>query len=218
MASSSQTIEGRLLGSQVAIDNSIADTVIQECVAEYGYTAEKLTAAKTLCSNAQQLHQKQKAEYGDQYAATEALNKAWEAANAVYLPFVKVSRVALKAVPGGFQKLGLSGKRKASFSGWLTQANQFYVNGLADANLLEKLANFGITQEKLQAGKQLVEAAEAAYNAQKKEMGEAQQATVERDNVLDDLDDWMSDFIAIARIALTEKPQLLEKLGIVEKS
>ena len=47
----------------------------------------------------------------------------------------------------------------------------------------------------------------------------AQQATLERDNAVDTLDDeWMSDFTAIAPMAFADKPQLLEKLGIKEPS
>ena len=42
--------------------------------------------------------------------------------------------------------------------------------------------------------------------------------TQERDEAIDKLDDRLSDFIAIARVALEKKPQYLEKLGIVEPS
>ena len=75
-----------------------------------------------------------------------------------------------------------------------------------------------MTQAKIETGKTLLEETESANAAQKKEKGEAQQATLERDKAVDNLEDWLSDFIAIARIALEEKPQLLEKLGIIEPS
>ena len=51
-----------------------------------------------------------------------------------------------------------------------------------------------------------------------KREGEAQQATKDRVAAMDALDEWMSDFVAIACIALEEIPQFLEKLGILEPS
>jgi len=44
------------------------------------------------------------------------------------------------------------------------------------------------------------------------------EVTIDRDSALDNMNDWMSDFKAIARIALEEKPKLLENLSIVEPS
>ena len=70
----------------------------------------------------------------------------------------------------------------------------------------------------LSAAKAQVLEVEAKRNIQFKEKGEAQTATQLRDEALDELQDWMSDFIAIARIALEEQSQYLEMLGIVEPS
>ncbi|NIR48544.1 hypothetical protein GWO43_08945 [candidate division KSB1 bacterium] len=212
------SIDARLVAAQVAIDNALSNPDVQSYLSVYGYDADKIGAGKALYDNAQQLHQQQVKEYGDQFAASDALKSTWEQAKAEYMRFVKIARVALKSERAAFQKLALNGDRKQSLSGWLSQAKQFYINALADADILTKLGQFGITQEKLQAGTKLVEDTEAANVAQEKEKGEAQQATLERDQALDQLDEWMSDFTAIARIALEEKPQLLENLGIVEPS
>jgi hypothetical protein len=57
----------------------------------------------------------------------------------------------------------------------------------------------------------------SAKQAQGTETAEAQAATQTRDTALETLDAWMSDFIAIAKIAL-EGTQLSEALGILERS
>ncbi len=54
--------------------------------------------------------------------------------------------------------------------------------------------------------------------SQLKQKGEAQNATQIRDKAIDELSDWLSDFIAIARIALEAEPQLLESLGVLERN
>lgn len=43
--------------------------------------------------------------------------------------------------------------------------------------------------------------------------GESQDATKLKDSAFGEIDDWMSEFYAVAKIALEDNPQLLESLG-----
>ncbi len=218
MPTAKQSIQDYLLSTNVALENALTDTEILGLLSEYGYDAAKINTGKVLYNSAQDKFQQQKTEYGEQYAASEEMQTKWDAANAVYMKHVKVGRVALQSDYGAFLKLGLQGVRKRTLSGWLVQARQFYSNALTDTNIQNELAAFGISLVKLQYGQQLADEVENANSSHKREKGEAQQATLDRDRAMDVLEDWMSDFIAIARIALENRPQLLEKMGVVEPS
>lgn len=214
MATDNKSMDEELMDAKIAITNSLDDPEISDNVSAFGYTPEKLNAGKALYDDTEAKHFKQKAEYGDQYEATDEFKAARAAANKPYMVFVKVGRVAFKNDRAMFQTLGLDGKRKISTSGWLSQVKQFYINALGDPDCLAKLAEFGQTQEKLEAGHALFETAELANAKQEKEKGESQQATIDRDEAFELMSDWVADYKAIARIALEDKPQLLEKLGI----
>ncbi len=218
MSKTKRTLAEKLLSAQVAIDNAISDVEIKTLLTEYCYDDARLSEGKTLLDSVNQLQQIQQKEYGDQYEATNALNTIRTNADKEYMRFVKISRVALKNDFAIYQKLGLNGSRKESLSGWISQAKQFYLNALSDSTVLARLLAYGITQVKLEAGKTLLEEVETQNAIQEKEKGEAQQATIERDNGADLLFEWFADFVVIAHIALEDKPQLLEKLGIVEPS
>lgn len=127
-----------------------------------------------------------------------------------------ISRVALRGDRGAEASMQMAGERKKSLSGWLKQAKAFYANSLNNKPILEALGEFCVTSEKLKEAQALVLDVESKINAQLKEMGEAQAATVKRDDALDELQEWMSDFVEISRIALENESQYLEVLGIVE--
>ncbi|MCD4820269.1 MAG: hypothetical protein K8S23_16425 [Candidatus Cloacimonetes bacterium] len=213
-----KSIQDRLLAANIALENALTDTEILGLLSEFGYDETKINAGKELYNSADEKFQQQKTEYGEQYAATGVLQTKWDTSNSFYIKHVKVARIALKNDYGDYLKLGLGGSRKRTLSGWLVQSRQFYINALGDAGIKTKLAEFGITEAKLQEGRNLTDEVEAANTTHKKEKGEAQQATLDRDKALDIMEDWLSDFIAISRIALEDKPQLLEKMGIVEPS
>ncbi|MBI9070529.1 MAG: hypothetical protein JEY94_02965 [Melioribacteraceae bacterium] len=112
----------------------------------------------------------------------------------------------------------LNGSRKQSLTGWLCQANSLYNNLLTYNDLKLGLTRFGITDEKLNSGKALIDALSKATEVQSKEKGDAQAATKLRDEKVDEMGEMLYELRAVARIALEDQPQWLEKLGIFQKS
>lgn len=209
-----QPINERIAVAQVALDNAQSDVILKDALAVFGYDAERIDAGRALLDAAQSAQETMAAEYGDQYEATDALQAAFDTANTTYMRHVKVARIALQDERGAAQALALTGRRKRTIPGWLDQARQFYDNALGDEAILTALGHFGITAEALEAAQAEVDAVATANAAQEREKGEAQDATKARDEAMGALDGWMSDFRAIARVALEDRPQQLEKLGI----
>ena len=204
--------------ASVAINNALTTPKIQNYLKEYGYTAEKIQQGKALYETALNLQQQQRKEYGEQFSATESFYELWETAKESYMKCLKIARIAFKEDAGIITELALNGTRKQTFSGWLLQAKQFYSNTLNNPEILNGFKEYGITKAKLEACQAEMQAAETASLVQEKEKGDAQNATQIRDKAIDELNDWLSDFIAIARIALETESQLLESLGILERS
>lgn len=212
------SIDQQLASVHLALNNARSDPELSEALAVFGYDEARLDAGMALYTAAAEAQQQQVREYGEQYAASDAFRAALDTAQAEYTRYVKVARIALKEDRGAYATLGLAGARKRTLAGWLAQARQFYTNAQASETVLAALGQFGVTQEKLTAGQAQVDEVESLSAAQKKETGEAQQATQARDAALEALDEWMGDFLAIARIALEDTPQLLEKMGILARS
>ncbi|MEQ9288490.1 MAG: hypothetical protein RIG77_16340 [Cyclobacteriaceae bacterium] len=210
------TIDARMLNAQVAIDNALSNETIKVSLALFGYDEARLNEGLALYEDALTKHNKQKQEYGEQYEASDALNAAMSNANSVYMRYVKIARIALRGQRGAWQSLDLDGRRKQTYSGWIKQASVFYANAQANEPIRVALAKFGITEQALAEGLAGIKDVETKLAAQLKEKGEAQDATRIRDEAFEALQDWMSDFVAISRIALEDQSQLLEVLGIVE--
>jgi hypothetical protein len=207
-------IDDLLIHDGTILDNVLADTEILQLLDGIGYDQPAIEAGKALQQNAMDLHLQQKAEYGEQTGATQALYEKWDEAKETYDRHFKIAKIIFRNNEQAKRALVLTGARKASVSGWLVQAYAFYNNALENENFQTQLANRNISPEDLQAGLALVQAVESAEQTQESEKAEAQDATAARNAALDELNDWMTDFIEFAKIALDGRPQLQEKLGI----
>ncbi len=218
MAKPTKSIAQRLLDAELAINNSLSNPDILAKVTSFGYDQTRLEAARALYQEARTLDEQQKQEYGEQYEATQAVRQAWDAAGAAYSAALKIARIAFRGNETARNALGLSGSRKQSLSGWLDQARRFYNNLLRSPDFIATMTPYSYDQTKLEAEAALVEAVATASETQDKERGEAQTATKTRDAKLDELDQWLADYKAIAQVALAASPQQLEQLGWVVAS
>ena len=218
MKFSNLTIDEILHRVKLAISNALSDAEILAALIIFGYDEVKLNQGLSICTEAESLVLMQTKEYGEQYQAQDDFRESRSLADRTYIKSLKIARIAFNDNTEALRSLNLPGSRKRTFSGWLTQAKTFYVNMLANDEYIASMQKFGYTAEKLQAEQALVMTAETNNFSYDKEKGEAQQSTVNRDEKVDELIDWFRDFIEIARIALEENPQWLEKLGIVVKS
>ena len=115
-------------------------------------------------------------------------------------------------------KLAISGAMPRNYIKWLEAARKFYSVASADTAIQGKLARLQVTADDLVAANTMISDLEAARSEYLKEKGESQDATKAKDAAFAKIDDWMSEFYAVAKIDLEDNPQLLEALGKTVRS
>jgi len=94
----------------------------------------------------------------------------------------------------------------------------FYNSLLLESGILEKLAKYNFTIERLTAEKQELEGLLRLRTRATLEKGQAQEATRQRNQKLEELEDYCGILKAVVIIALADRPQLMESLGILVRS
>ncbi|SFE37273.1 hypothetical protein [Thermophagus xiamenensis] len=207
-----------LHNSDILIRNSISDGEISGRVSAYGYDAEKLNEGLTLLEEAETLNKDQNVQYAEQYEATQKANEMIENFDETYALHRDLARAMFQDEAGYWEMLHLAGRRKTRKSEWLRKARDFYSNIKEHEELLNRMSPLGFTTEYLDSRLAELDAIEEAMREQVREAGEAQQATVDRDKKIDELQDWVNIYKNVAKLALMDKPQLLEKLGLLVRS
>jgi len=215
MANLKNTQAGFLQDASTLIESARSLPEIAEVLAGYGYDAARLEEGRRIWNEADALTKKQALEHGGKREASQEFGKTWESAQAAYMKTLKIARVAFGDETKAIAALKLYGPRKQTIAGWLEQAGTLYSNLAGDPALSSRLARFGYSDAKLAAEAALVAEVRSKSQAQIQGSGAAQSATAARDQKLRELDSWVSELRTICRVAFYEKPQELEKLGVL---
>ncbi len=207
-----------LEATRIALDNVETNPVIKPLMADLGYDTEKIDQGKALLTTAKDTFNSGQQLEDVRAKAYQAFEEQRESIDNAYAKDRKKAKIVFKTNAVIFKELGLAGSVPRSYVKWLEKINLFYQTLNAQPEVLAQLATLKIDAAHvttLLADIDQLENLRAAYIQAK---GNAQNATQTKNKAFKALEKWMSDFYAVARLALEGEPQLLESLGKLVRS
>ncbi len=198
---------------RVALDNAENQTEIATIMAELGYDSAVIGEGKSLLEETRKAYVFNKTEDDETSEAYADFSGKKEQLEDIYNIHRKKAKVIFRNDSLTADKLAISGSMPRTYIKWLETAKKFYSVASTDTDIQSKLARLKISAEDLTSANTAISDLEIARAEYLKEKGESQDATKAKDSAFVRIDDWMSEFYAVARIGLEDNPQLLEALG-----
>lgn len=192
-----------------------ADDFVKGRILPYNFDNAKVDETVTFYYEAEKAESDKAKEYGEQLEAKIIFDNIMDEAHALTRKHIDFLKLALRDDVEKQRKLFLIGQpRCQKLADWFKYMTEVYDRILADVAVVAAVANYGITRQNLEEGRQKVVDAAAAKAKHKKEQGEAEAATEHRDAVFLKLSDRIHELEVICPYALEDTPQYLETLGI----
>ena len=198
---------------RVALENVTTQTEIATIMAEFGYDETIVTEGKNLLEKTREAFDFNKKEDDETSEAYNNFATQKENLAKTYSLHRKKAKVIFRKDPTTLSKLALTGSLPTAYIKWLEVVKKFYTVVTNDTDIQTKLLRLKITIEEINNTTQQITNLELARATYLQEKGESQDATKAKDKAFSEIDDWMSEFYAVAKIALEDNPQLLESIG-----
>ncbi len=198
---------------RVALENTENQTEIATIMAEFGYDETLLTEGKNLLTKTREAFDFNKKEDDETTESYSNFTSTKENLVKTYALHRKKAKVIFRKEPTILSRLALTGSLPSAYIKWLETVKKFYAVASEDTTIQTKLVRLKITPEEINETIALISNLEEARATYLREKGESQDATKAKDKAFAEIDDWMSEFYAVAKIALEDTPQLLESIG-----
>ena len=198
---------------RIALENAENQSEIAAVMADLGYDSKVIGEGKTLLSKTRTAYDLNNTEDDETSAAYADFSDKKEQLEDTFTLHRKKAKVVFRNDALTAERLAVSEAMPRTYIKWLEKVKKFYSTASTDEEIQKKLARLKITATDLTAANASIVALEAARAEYLKEKGESQNATQTKNAAFAKMDDWMSEFYAVAKIGLEDNPQLLEALG-----
>ncbi|MFK8280974.1 MULTISPECIES: hypothetical protein [Capnocytophaga] len=182
-------------------------------LAEYGYDDAKIAEGKALYDEARKTFDANIKETREETSASLAFQEKYQNVQKKYSTHRKKARIVFEDNEEALRQLKLKGSAARAIAAAMEEMRAFYQLLDTTPNLLTPLKQLKINEEDVKNQLQELPEVEKAYATYLQEKGESQQATRDKNKAFEALDKWVSKFHKVAKIALEDRPQLLEALG-----
>ena len=219
MATTKRRTEDQMIETyRVSLTNVENQPEIASTLAEYGYDLPAITKGRELLGITITAFNFNQQEDNETIQARFDFDAKVSLMTEKYASHRKKAKVVFRKDDVTLKQLGLTGSYSRAYVKWIATMKTFYNGVRSNASHLAKLLVFKITEDEISSCITEINAIETTRTLYLKEVGESQEATKSKDQALADLEEWMSDFYAVAKIAMEDKPQLLEALGLFVRS
>ncbi len=198
---------------RVSLENVEAQTEIATIMAEFGYDEIVIAEGKALFTQTREAYDVNQKEDDETSESYKNFTRLKESLAKTYTLHRKKGEIIFRKEPITLSKLVLTGSLPTAYVKWLETVKKFYTVALQDTTIQTKLVRLKITTEEINETIALITNLEHARAEYLREKEESQDATKAKDKIFAKMDDWMSEFYAVAKIALEDNPQLLESIG-----
>jgi len=199
--------------SRVALENLDAQPEISAVMSDLGFGPEERTIGNEIYQAARTAYNANQIEDDETSVAYNEYVALKDQLDSIYSTHRKKAKVIFRNDHTTADRLGITGSIPQAYLKWLDKVRKFYSVCLADEAIQTKLMRLKVSGRDLAGCNTLIDQVDTTRSKYLSEKGESQTATQIKDEALAKLDDWMSEFYAIAKIGLEDKPQLLESLG-----
>ena len=203
---------------RVALENVEKQSEIANEMKKLNYNTEKIIVGKAILEEARTAYSLKQIRNDKKLAAYANFSNKKEQLENIFIIHRKKAKIIFRNDALTADKLAISRIFPTTYIKWMQIVKKFYSIALENSDIQSKLAKLKVTSDELIAANTSIEAIETARAEYLKEKGEAQDATTNKNMAFDKINDWMSEFYAVAKIGLANSPQLLEVLGKMVRS
>lgn len=200
---------------RVALDNATTNQTIAQALAELGFDQGVINQGKSKLTDARSAFDHNNTEDDETAEAYQTFTVLKEEIKDLYSLHRKKAKVVFRKDPVALDQLALTGSIPQAYIKWLETIKKFYTTAKDNQEVINKLQRLKLTSNDINETLNKISQLESARSKYLQEKGESQDATEAKDTALSNIDDWMSEFYAVAKIALEDQPQLQEALGKV---